>query len=66
MHTRSWKKEILTIPNALSVFRIALIPVYLKIYLEEKKLIRLRVYRQPTSHQIRIIESCSEVGKACL
>ena len=36
MHTRSWKKEILTIPNALSVFRIALIPVYLKIYLEEK------------------------------
>lgn len=36
MHTRSWKKEILTIPNALSIFRIALIPVYLKIYLEEK------------------------------
>ena len=36
MHIRSWKKEILTIPNALSVFRIALIPVYLKIYLEEK------------------------------
>ena len=36
MHTQSWKKEILTIPNALSVFRIALIPVYLKIYLEEK------------------------------
>ena len=36
MHTRSWKKEILTIPNALSVFRIALIPVYLKIYLEER------------------------------
>ena len=36
MHIQSWKKEILTIPNALSVFRIALIPVYLKIYLEEK------------------------------
>ena len=33
MHTRNWKKEILTIPNLLSVFRIALIPVYLNIYL---------------------------------
>ena len=36
MHIQSWKKEILTLPNSLSVFRIALIPVYLKIYLEEK------------------------------
>ena len=34
MHIRNWKKEILTIPNLLSVFRIALIPVYLKIYLD--------------------------------
>ena len=33
MHTINWKKEILTIPNLLSVFRIALIPVYLRIYL---------------------------------
>ena len=30
---KNWKKEILTIPNLLSVFRIALIPVYLHIYL---------------------------------
>ena len=34
MHIRNWKKEILTIPNLLSVFRIALIPVYLNIYLD--------------------------------
>lgn len=34
MHIRNWKKEILTIPNLLSVFRIALIPVYLIIYLD--------------------------------
>ena len=33
MHTRNWKKEILTIPNLLSAFRITLIPVYLNIYL---------------------------------
>ena len=33
MYIRNWKKEILTIPNALSVFRIGLIPVYLKLYL---------------------------------
>lgn len=29
----NWKKEILTIPNLLSLFRIVLIPVYLRIYL---------------------------------
>ena len=33
MLTNNWKKEILTIPNLLSIFRIALIPVYLHIYL---------------------------------
>ena len=33
MLIKNWKKEILTIPNLLSVFRIALIPVYLHIYL---------------------------------
>ena len=29
----NWKKEILTIPNLLSLFRIALIPVYMTLYL---------------------------------
>ena len=29
----NWKKEILTIPNLLSFFRLALIPVYMVIYL---------------------------------
>lgn len=29
----NWKKEILTIPNLLSLFRIGLIPVYMVIYL---------------------------------
>lgn len=33
MLINNWKKEILTIPNLLSIFRIALIPVYLYIYL---------------------------------
>ena len=28
-----WKKEILTIPNLLSLFRLVLIPVYVAIYL---------------------------------
>ena len=33
MRINNWKKEILTIPNLLTIFRIALIPVYLYIYL---------------------------------
>ncbi len=30
---KNWKKEILSIPNLLSLFRLALIPVYIVIYL---------------------------------
>lgn len=33
MLIKNWKKEILTIPNLLSLFRLALIPVYVSIYL---------------------------------
>lgn len=33
MSDKKWKKEICTIPNLLSLFRLLLIPVYLKIYL---------------------------------
>ena len=33
MLMKNWKKEILTIPNLLSLFRLALIPVYMDIYL---------------------------------
>lgn len=33
MLIKNWKKEILTIPNLLSIFRIVLIPVYLRIYM---------------------------------
>ena len=33
MPIKNWKKEIMTIPNLLSIFRIVLIPVYLNIYL---------------------------------
>ncbi len=33
MFMKDWKKEILTIPNLLSLFRLALIPVYMTIYL---------------------------------
>ena len=35
MHITNWKKEIWTIPNLLSLFRLALIPVYLTLYLDE-------------------------------
>ena len=33
MFIRNWKKEIFTIPNMLSLFRLVLIPVYVLIYL---------------------------------
>lgn len=33
MIIRDWKKDLLTIPNVLSLFRLALIPVYITIYL---------------------------------
>ena len=33
MFLKNWKKEIFTIPNLLSLFRLALIPVYVYIYL---------------------------------
>ena len=34
MFIKNWKKEILTIPNLLSLFRLVLIPVYVVIYLK--------------------------------
>lgn len=37
MHNINWKKEILTIPNLLTLFRIVLIPVYLHIYLHAEQ-----------------------------
>lgn len=33
MFTKDWKKEIFSIPNLLSLFRLCLIPVYVVIYL---------------------------------
>lgn len=33
MFIKNWKKEIFTIPNLLSLFRLALLPVYVYIYL---------------------------------
>lgn len=36
MLIKNWKKEILTIPNLLSLFRLVLIPVYVLIYLNGK------------------------------
>lgn len=33
MFIRNWKREIFTIPNLLSLFRLALIPLYASIYL---------------------------------
>ena len=37
MFMKSWKKEILTIPNLLSLFRLGLIPVYVRIYLNARE-----------------------------
>lgn len=34
MFSEKWKKEIFTIPNCLSCFRILLIPVYIAVYLK--------------------------------
>ena len=36
MFIRNWKKEIFTIPNLLSLFRLALIPVYMTVYLKAR------------------------------
>lgn len=36
MFIKNWKKEIFTIPNLLSLFRLTLIPVYISIYLKAK------------------------------
>ena len=33
MYIKDWKKEIFTIPNLLSLFRLALIPVYMSVYM---------------------------------
>ena len=33
---KDWKKEILTIPNMLSLFRLCLIPIYITLYLGAK------------------------------
>ena len=38
MLIKDWKKEILTIPNLLSLFRLLLIPVYMVIYLQAETL----------------------------
>ena len=34
MFIKDWKKEVLTVPNLLSLFRLVLIPVYIVIYLK--------------------------------
>lgn len=37
MFIKDWKKEILTIPNLLSLFRLILIPLYVYIYLNARE-----------------------------
>ena len=37
MFIKDWKKEIFTIPNLLSLFRLVLIPVYVSIYLNAQQ-----------------------------
>ena len=37
MHFKDWKRDILTIPNLLSIFRIGLIPVYIRLYINARE-----------------------------
>lgn len=37
MYIKDWKKDVFTIPNLLSIFRILLIPVYIHMYLNANK-----------------------------
>jgi len=37
MFAKDWKKDLLTIPNLLSLFRLVLIPVYVVLYLRAEK-----------------------------
>ena len=37
MLAKDWKKDLFTIPNVLSLFRLLLIPVYVVLYLEAEK-----------------------------
>ena len=36
MFIKDWKKDVFTIPNMLSLFRLSLIPVYVSIYLNAR------------------------------
>lgn len=38
MISKDWKREVFTIPNLLSLFRILLIPIYISIYLTAKRI----------------------------
>ena len=38
MFVHDWKKDVFTIPNMLSLFRLALIPVYVSVYLDATSL----------------------------
>lgn len=38
MYIKNWKKEVFTIPNFLSLFRLLLIPVYICIYLNAESI----------------------------
>ena len=38
MFIKDWKKEVFTIPNMLSLFRLVLIPIYVVIYLNATEL----------------------------
>lgn len=37
MHFKDWRRDILTIPNLLSLFRLGLIPVYVRMYLNARE-----------------------------
>lgn len=44
MHKKDWKKDIFTIPNLLSLFRLLLIPVYVTIYFNGNRLVAAGIF----------------------
>ena len=57
MFIKDWKKDVLTIPNMLSLFRLVLIPVYIVIY--------LNVAHVGTADLARIRELSAAFGEKC-
>jgi HPr kinase/phosphorylase len=57
---------IISYHSSIRVHQPNRVPSTISIRRQTRILIRHRIHTKPTGHQIRIVISCSEVGKACL